>query len=208
MIFTVFASCVAAVYIIGQPCPLWNDTEIRAHWANATVISLNGGQVAAELANETGHYPPGVTHMQLYMIARDYGTTTAATLAVDCWSGRIGLAFTDYVIGMDCSVGLVGAVLNDIDAMHAADSRTVKMRHLLGHLQGWIAGGRCRNWLADWPTAAALCFWLAIAGAFWAVRPFLPDAVQKATRLPYRNWGFPQWRAKDASLGRTEHKTS
>lgn len=206
--FWLFSVAAAAIRIIGQPCPLWNDTEIRAHSANATIISLNGDQVAAELGNQTGHYPPGLTHMQLYMVARDYGTKTAATLAVDCWSGRIGMSFADYSIGMDCSVGLVGTVLNDIDAMHPADSRTVKMRHLLNHVQVWIADGRCRNWLSAWPTLAALLFWLAIAGAFFAVRPFLPDAVQKAIVLPYRRWGFLQWRAKDAGPGRTEHKTS
>lgn len=208
ILLSIIISSTCAVHIIGRPCPLWNYTEIRAHAANATVISLNGDQVAAELANETGRYPPGLTHMQLYVIARDYGATTAATLAIDCWSGRIGLAFAEYVAGMDCSVALVHGIMSDVDAMHAADSRTVKLRHLLGHLRHWAHEETCKNWLVNWPTLTALAFWLTIAGAFFAVRPFLPDAVQKAIRWPYKKLEFPQWRAKDAGPGRTEHKTS
>lgn len=111
-----------------------------------------------------------VLAMDLFMMARAMVAGQApvaadAVLVVDCVSGRMGVQFAAFTVGMDCGARELQAAADGVDALHAADWLAVKTARVVRQLAAWRTERRCDAWTLRKPGLTAFIVWLSCAAA-------------------------------------------
>lgn len=191
MITLLLLSAASAAVVIGEPCPfLHGPTLALAAADNVTVIVCGGESVAKAYATRAS--PADVPYamaqrsqlssMELFHRARSYPDVAdgGAVLTVDCWSGRMGLRFAEFTVGMDCGVAELQRRADAVDAMDPADTYTLKTAHVLRGLAAWREQRLCHAWTADVSKQAVAMGWLVMllmASACRNVRTHFTDLL-------------------------------
>ena len=104
---------------------------------------------------------------QLFTTARHMSAELAphvdsvAYVVADCTNYLVGLDFSDERVGMDCGVTYIHNLMQSVDAYGSHDVFSIKLGHVLAHLDTWHERLDCFVWGND--MVRAWFFWIVIA---------------------------------------------
>jgi len=159
-------NAIASLFLYGHDNCLHVNTDILqevTHDSARPIVLFftNSSQMSSQLFSTARRMTveleshAGIDHARAYVVA-------------DCSSQLIGLDFSDERVGMDCGVAYVRALMQSVDAFDTHDSFSIKLGHVLAHIDTWYDARDCFIWGSD--VSRAWLFWILVVSLCWCIQ--------------------------------------